>query len=101
MERFDSNAVLMDLGNQVNPPASEGVNLDQIAYDPRCEGFSGADLAALVREAGLAVIKEISAREESGATAPIVEEIIKIKARHFEKAFEKIKPSVNKSDRSR
>jgi ribosome biogenesis ATPase len=101
MERFDPNAVPIDLGSQENPPPSEGVKLEQVAHDPRCEGFSGADLAALVREAGLAVIKEISAREESGTAAPIVEEIIKIKARHFEKAFEKIKPSVNKSDRSR
>jgi SpoVK/Ycf46/Vps4 family AAA+-type ATPase len=35
-----------------------GLNPDSIGSDNRSEGFSGADLAALVREAGLAVIRE-------------------------------------------
>jgi ribosome biogenesis ATPase len=95
----------------------DGVNLQKVAFDERCEGFSGADLAALVREAGLSVIKEISARAES-TVAKMDEQIadgksteltssdatvarIAIKGYHFERAFEKIKPSVNKKDRVR
>eukprot|EP01032_Pedospumella_encystans_P012446 gene12446-14400_t len=38
---------------------SQGVDLEKVAHDPRASGFSGADLAALVREAGLAVVREI------------------------------------------
>lgn len=37
----------------------EGVDISTVARDPRAEGFSGADLSALVREAGLAVVREI------------------------------------------
>jgi ribosome biogenesis ATPase len=36
-----------------------GVDLQKVALDHRADGFSGADLAALVREAGLAVVREI------------------------------------------
>ena len=37
---------------------NDTVNIEDIATDTRTDGFSGADLSALVREAGLAVIKE-------------------------------------------
>jgi ribosome biogenesis ATPase len=91
----------------------EGVDLAQVARDSRAEGFSGADLAALVREAGLAVIKEITAQSilsntaynshtndaNDSSSSPVM--AVAIKARHFEKAFQKVKPSVNKRDRIR
>ena len=41
-------------------PADGGVDVAKIGSDPRTEGFSGADLAALVREAGLAVIRDMN-----------------------------------------
>ena len=41
-------------------PADGGVDVVKIGSDPRTEGFSGADLAALVREAGLAVIRDMN-----------------------------------------
>jgi ribosome biogenesis ATPase len=36
-----------------------GLDLAAVAADPRCDGFSGADLAALLREAGLAVLRAL------------------------------------------
>lgn len=35
-----------------------------VGEDPRAEGYSGADLAALVHEAGIAVLKEIRRKEQ-------------------------------------
>ena len=32
-------------------PINEDVNLKQVSYSEECEGYSGADLSALVREA--------------------------------------------------
>jgi hypothetical protein len=34
------------------------VSLSRVAYDTRCEGFSGADLANLVREAAISALRE-------------------------------------------
>lgn len=38
-------------------PVSSDVDLDKIGRDPRCHGLSGADLAALVREACVLALK--------------------------------------------
>ncbi len=61
-------------------PLAEDVNLDSIAE--RTKNYSGADLENLVREAGLEAIREnISAN--------------KVTMAHFEKALQKIKPSLD------
>lgn len=39
-------------------PWAPDVDLVAVARDPRCEAFSGADLAALVREASMAAVRE-------------------------------------------
>lgn len=67
-------------------PLERDVNLDQIAE--RTEGFSAADLAALARHAGLAVM-----RRDLNATS--------INAADFEKALSEIKPSLNYEDLAR
>ena len=89
--------------------------------DERAEGFSGADCAAFLREAGLAVMREwlekhpvgmvsgvestsassstSSAAEEEGE--PAWEESPRICARHFEAAFSRSRPSVSEKDRRR
>ena len=38
-------------------PISSNVSFERIAYDSRCTGLSGADLAALVREACVSALK--------------------------------------------
>lgn len=116
--------------NQNQSNNDTGVNLEDIALDSRAEGFSGADLAALVREAGLAVIREISYsyrnNSDNNTTNIITNEILgdnyhtinntnneiinkeyindeiqTIKARHFEAAFNRVHPSVAEKDRIR
>ena len=38
-------------------PLADDVNLIEIANNPQCEGYSGADLAALTREAQLCALR--------------------------------------------
>ena len=38
-------------------PIGQDVDLVKVAYDQHCEGYSGADLSALVREAQLSALK--------------------------------------------
>ena len=62
-------------------PLAKDVNLEEIAK--RTEGYSGADLEALVRESALNSLREdINAKE--------------VKAKHFEEALKKIPPSLSK-----
>ena len=64
-----------------NMPLAGDVDLNEIAR--RTEHYSGADLEALCREAALFALREnIHARE--------------VKMEHFEKAMEKVKPSLSK-----
>jgi ribosome biogenesis ATPase len=69
------------------------VDLDKIARSDRADGYSGADCAALLREAGLAVLKE-----SVGDAQP---ESLSISAVHFEYAFNHVVPSVSRKDQAR
>ncbi|KAJ8526012.1 hypothetical protein ON010_g15171 [Phytophthora cinnamomi] len=69
------------------------VQLEAIAADPRCEGFSGADLSALVREAGITALRETDfSKLEAGATTLGIEHY------HFTSAFDRVFPSVSRAD---
>ena len=59
------------------------------------QGFSGADLSALVREAAMASLRDSLARERDGLAA----EAACVAASHFERAFDKVFPSVSPRDR--
>lgn len=75
------------------------VVLADIAHDTRCEGFSGADLSALVREAGIAALREtdlVAGMATATTTATTTQ--LSINARHFDKAFETVFPSVSRAD---
>ena len=64
-----------------NVPLAKDVDLMEIAK--KTEGFSGADLEALVREAAMAALREdINCKE--------------VKKKHFEEALKKISPSITK-----
>ncbi|KAI9594932.1 P-loop containing nucleoside triphosphate hydrolase protein [Syncephalis fuscata] len=88
-------------------PLSNNVSLEHIAADIRCEGFSGADLASLVREAGVAALRSTlyahgtlqpmtpTGDHATSTTSPIR---IKVCGEHFEMAFRKVTPSVTKQD---
>ena len=64
-------------------PLAEDVNLEELAE--LTEGYTGADLEVLVREAGLLALREAI---KNGAP------VDKVRRVHFEKAREKVKPSI-------
>ena len=90
-------SILRTLGAKVT--LSDDVDLEAIGSSPRAEGYSGADLAALLREAGLAVLKEHM--NVIASAVPTEEVSLKIKACHFNAAFDSVMPSVSKKDHAR
>jgi transitional endoplasmic reticulum ATPase len=64
-------------------PLAEDVDLLEIAK--KTEGYTGADLAAVCKEAALAALRE--------AGKPT-----KVTKKHFEQALQIVKPSVTKED---
>lgn len=74
-------------------PLDPSVDLSAIAHDARCENFSGADLAALVREATVLSLKSVLRQE-----VPDVHSIV-VTNSDFNQAFAKIHPSVTGDDR--
>lgn len=91
-------------------PIDPAVDLKAVARDTRLEGFSGADLAALMREASLTALKgvyhshtpeelealerDISGQAASSASLPT------ITLGDFEVSLTKVKPSVSAEDRA-
>lgn len=69
-----------------------GVDLSVVAKDERCRNFSGADLAALVREASVLALRDILKGSASE---------VQVTPLHFEKAFGKVRPSVSDTERHR
>lgn len=81
------------------------VSIRDLAQDERCEGLSGADLAALVREACMVALRERihvhSTGHESIENQPPPEQSpLGVGKRHFLAAFQKVKPSVSKKDQA-
>jgi len=84
------------------------VDLKAIAYDPRAEGYSGADCAALLREAGLAVLRDLPRyiKPESSLPPPTIDALeeslpsLQISIKHFDYAFAHVMPSVGKKDKA-
>ena len=67
--------------------------------------FRGADLAALVREASMAALREcINVRSNnrvmSDEDRPSIQSPVGVGMRHFSAAFQKVKPSVSKKVRT-
>jgi len=87
-------------------PIAAETRLDEVAR--RAEGFSGADLGALLREASWAALRELYAAEglscgreaaeapEAAAGAPL-----QLTQAHFEEALRRVTPSVSAADRER
>lgn len=69
-----------------------GVDLSAVARDERCRNFSGADLAALVREASVLALRDVLKGDASE---------IRVMPLHFERAFGKVRPSVSDTERQR
>ncbi|KAG0739187.1 hypothetical protein G6F23_009134 [Rhizopus arrhizus] len=96
-ERLD---ILKKLSSKT--PLHPEVSLEDVANDIRCEGFSGADLASLVRESAVASLRSkfySSGVVRLDAKLTSVEEIFVTK-QDFDIAFTKVSPSVLPQDKA-
>jgi transitional endoplasmic reticulum ATPase len=72
-------------------PFGDDVDLDE--FVPVTEGFSGADLEALVREASMRAIREFATDLGPAAATERADEV-RITRAHFEQALESVEPSL-------
>lgn len=96
-ERFD---ILKKLSNKT--PLHAEVSLENIANDTRCEGFSGADLASLVRESAVSSLRtrfySLGEVKEDAKLTP--SDDIFVTKKDFDVAFTKVSPSVLPQDKA-
>ena len=84
-------------------PTAEAV--EQMVRE-RCEGYSGADLAALVREAGVGALKRTLGALDAMDAGEMAGEgeragVVVVSVEDFERAMEKVQPSVSVAQRRR
>ncbi|KAJ2794351.1 Ribosome biogenesis ATPase rix7, partial [Coemansia guatemalensis] len=83
-------------------PLAADVDLDMIAADQRCSGFSGADLAGLVREASVTALRlAVFARNSAAPTMAPGSPTIVVTHEHFDAALQRTAPSVSAADMRR
>jgi ribosome biogenesis ATPase len=82
-------------------PLAPGVDLGTVARSPRLAGFSGADMAALVREACVLALKEAmaAAGERVEGSLGALGSAPRVTAAHFDAAMWRVQPSVSRQDR--
>ena len=95
----DRVAILEALSESVK--LGPDVDLKEIGLSHRADGYSGADCAALLREAGLAVLKENIGKYTNGKLDPMDTSRLCITKYHFNYAFDHVVPSVSKKDQAR
>jgi SpoVK/Ycf46/Vps4 family AAA+-type ATPase len=72
---------------------AENVSLEMIGHDPRLEGYTGADLSALVNESVAQAIQELFIN--NGGKPPKQPIDTRVHLRHFHASIEKIRSSVS------
>nr|XP_061820714.1 nuclear valosin-containing protein-like isoform X2 [Nerophis lumbriciformis] len=101
----DRHAILLTITKGgTKPQLEQDVRLEEVAFDERCDCFTGADLTALVREASVNALKaylksQCTPPSSSGHTfsSGFVADI-RVGKHNFEEAFKKVRPSVSKKD---
>ncbi|KAK6738384.1 hypothetical protein RB195_020476 [Necator americanus] len=79
--------------NGTHPKLKDDVDFDKLAHLPELDGFTGADLAALVHEASIIALKARLFANDVSIDAVGME--------HFLKAIQNIRPSVTDTDRKK
>ncbi|XP_068573592.1 nuclear valosin-containing protein-like isoform X2 [Cebidichthys violaceus] len=101
----DRHAILLTITKGGTKPQLEpDVCLQEIAFDERCDCFSGADLTALVREASVNALRVYMKSQHSQTTSSghtfssgsVAD--IRVSKQNFDDAFKKVRPSVSKKD---
>ena len=98
--------------NAKNIKLGQDVDLEKLALSSRADGYSGADCAALLREAGLSVLRDDALNRTNepnvdvdGTTTEVVDDTalatLEITEKHFEYAFDHVMPSVSRKDQAR
>eukprot|EP00288_Rhodomonas_lens_P019397 CAMPEP_0177689928 /NCGR_PEP_ID=MMETSP0484_2-20121128/471_1 /TAXON_ID=354590 /ORGANISM="Rhodomonas lens, Strain RHODO" /LENGTH=328 /DNA_ID=CAMNT_0019200391 /DNA_START=19 /DNA_END=1005 /DNA_ORIENTATION=- len=90
-------SILLTLARKM--PLSSDIDLAAVAADPRTNGYSGADLASLMRESAMLALREDLGKGKRGepqATGQLL-----IEKRHLLSALSSILPSVNQRDEKR
>ncbi|KAI9505621.1 Ribosome biogenesis ATPase rix7 [Coemansia spiralis] len=88
-------------------PLAKDVDLDEIAFDERCSGFSGADLAGLVREASVSALRFVNFNDPKSSFESFPEGSMKnhldilVTKEHFNTALSRTSPSVSAADMKR
>uniref|UniRef100_A0A1Q3FV43 Putative nuclear aaa atpase vcp subfamily protein n=1 Tax=Culex tarsalis TaxID=7177 RepID=A0A1Q3FV43_CULTA len=87
--------------NRSQPSLAEDVDLGLLAR--LTEGYTGADLAGLVRQASLQTLKDSidacdGSAQEEGSSEEEQQQLL-VELRHFQEAIRNIKPSVNEEDK--
>jgi len=80
-------------------PLADDVDIDYLARVT--EGYVGADIEALCREAALMAMREVIKSGESREEVKKKIKNVKIERRHFEEALKKLKPTVTKEELER
>ncbi|MBO8181983.1 MAG: CDC48 family AAA ATPase [Archaeoglobus sp.] len=80
-------------------PLAEDMKIEELAK--RTEGYSGADIEALCREAGMLAIRDTISKLKDKDDLKSVAGKIKVTKDHFERAMQKVKPSLTKEDLDR
>ncbi|XP_044068952.1 nuclear valosin-containing protein-like isoform X3 [Siniperca chuatsi] len=100
----DRHAILLTITKGATKPQLEqDVCLEEIAFDERCDCFTGADLTALVREASVNALRAYLKSQHSPASSGHTYSSgsvsdIRVNKQNFDDAFKKVRPSVSKKD---
>lgn len=80
--------MIIHFQNRSKPVLADDVDLEAVGKNEKCSYFTGADLAALVREAGILCLQEYINSNE-------INKQLAIQSKHFDEAMTKIRPSVS------
>ena len=95
---FENRCAILDTITK-NLKLDMDIDFEKIYKDKRIEGFSGADIASLVREAQLHALKRLNQKEKENENEEIKD--FKINMSDFEYSLNNILPSVSLNDKKK
>ena len=95
---FENRCAILDTITK-NLKLDMDIDFEKIYKDKRIEGFSGADIASLVREAQLHALKRLNQKEKENENEEIKD--FKINMSDFEYSLNNILPSISLNDKKK
>lgn len=81
------------------PRFAEDVDLEVVAKSEKLNGFTGADLAAVIREASIAAFRDLVLEAGKNNVPVCADNDLKVFNRHMNTAIARTKPSVTQKVR--